>query len=365
MKVAIIQKVITHYRRSIFDEIAQSFDLTVFAAGDMPSMALNVLDPATLSYGSRISMARHRGMLHLDLPALDAFDVVVSEYGSHLSHCYKIAWARRVGRIKRLAFWTHGPALHLRPGSIKRAGSELVRGLAFSQADALFLYTRSGEEWARAAYSSKLLYRIENTLAVAPQSRRPDSEKAQTIDIVSVSRLIPNKNIEFLIRSLAHLNGTSDKAFRLHIIGDGPEGETLEALVKSLGLENVTFLGALYGAELDRYLNACDVYALGGAAGLSVNQALLAGLPVVAFAPGLEPPHHHPEIDYIHDGVNGVLVKDRSIQAFGDAIQTVAENLPAYFENVEKMQHEIDVSTMVANLRDAIRGTALGPRQRG
>lgn len=93
-----------------------------------------------------------------------------------------------------------------------------------------------------------------------------------------VGRLIPRKGVATLIEALRVLDGR----FAGLVVGDGPERPRLEALARGLP---VAFTGRLEGSDLWEAYGAADVFVLPSARepwGLVVNEAMAAGLPVVA-----------------------------------------------------------------------------------
>lgn len=101
--------------------------------------------------------------------------------------------------------------------------------------------------------------------------------------ILSVGRLAPVKRLDDLIRALA------DPALphaHLHLVGEGPERDSLSRLVADLGLSGRVHLhGGLDDTTAARMLKGADVFAIasqteGGPT--SVIEALLLGCPVVA-----------------------------------------------------------------------------------
>jgi len=87
--------------------------------------------------------------------------------------------------------------------------------------------------------------------------KQPDNDGS----IVYIGRLVPQKNVDLLIRSYARLQKGAQKYHHLKIIGEGSERPKLEALAKSLGVE-VNFTGTrLDGADITQanisYANFC------------------------------------------------------------------------------------------------------------
>jgi len=72
-------------------------------------------------------------------------------------------------------------------------------------------------------------------------------------DVVYAGRLVSHKNIDLLIRAIALVKREAPDV-RVLVIGEGPEGQSLMDLAKSLGLEkNVEFAGFLdYDAMISR-----------------------------------------------------------------------------------------------------------------
>jgi glycosyltransferase involved in cell wall biosynthesis len=70
--------------------------------------------------------------------------------------------------------------------------------------------------------------------------------------ILYFGRLIDEKGVDNLVRAMStipHVN--------LKIIGNGPEESSLKMLVRNLGISNVSFLGPLWGADLNKVLFRC------------------------------------------------------------------------------------------------------------
>lgn len=103
---------------------------------------------------------------------------------------------------------------------------------------------------------------------------------------VTVSRLSPEKNIDFLIAAIAGLKQRNSKPFRFLILGEGEERQHLTEVVKAQQLDDdVTFLGNVDASIVPDYLAVSDVFVFASRSetqGMVVLEAMATGLPVVA-----------------------------------------------------------------------------------
>ncbi len=141
--------------------------------------------------------------------------------------------------------------------------------------------------------------------------------------VVCVSRLVPRKGQDMLIRALPSIRRRVDGA-ALVIVGGGPYLESLRRLATRCGVaEHVTFTGGVPGAELPAHHSLGDVFAMPcrtRGAGLDVEglgivflEASAAGVPVVAGRSGGAP-------ETVLDNHTGLVVDGRSVDRVGDAI---------------------------------------------
>ncbi|OGY27443.1 MAG: hypothetical protein A3F33_00580 [Candidatus Woykebacteria bacterium RIFCSPHIGHO2_12_FULL_43_10] len=126
----------------------------------------------------------------------------------------------------------------------------------------------------------------------------------ETSVVISVSRLVPHKNIDLLIKAVGLL-AKRDYAIRLAVVGpDGGEGERLKNLVQSLNLaDKIIFLGGLSREKMIEALTGASVFCLPSSSesfGIAYIDALAARVPVVATNLCATP-------EIIKDGENGLL----------------------------------------------------------
>jgi glycosyltransferase involved in cell wall biosynthesis len=140
----------------------------------------------------------------------------------------------------------------------------------------------------------------------------PDPARVPEPFFLAVSALVPYKRLDVAVRALARVKGA------MTVVGRGPEEPRLRRLASSVGAD-VTFAGWLSNEEIrDLYRRARAVLMPGVEDfGMVPVEAQACGRPVVALAEG-------GALDSVADGVTGILVKDRSVDAFADALDAVA-----------------------------------------
>ena len=169
-------------------------------------------------------------------------------------------------------------------------------------------------------------------------------KKAGGYKFLTVARLSEEKDITLLVNAVALL----PFPYQYHIIGEGEKRKELEELILARGLNEKIFLA---GEKQDPYagMRDADLVLVGSHYEGFPNVVLEAGalgIPVVAFdAPG-------GIAEIIEDRVNGLLVKERSKEAFSAAVER------ALYIQFDKRQI-IENNRMRYSLRENIAKTEL------
>lgn len=121
---------------------------------------------------------------------------------------------------------------------------------------------------------------------------------------LTVSRMGPEKNVDFLIRSLARFKEQYRKPFRILLVGEGAHRAEYERLCGAFDLkEEAVFTGEVPNRETAAYFAAADAFLFASKTetqGIVVLEAFAGSTPVLALrASGVE--------DLVTDGVNGML----------------------------------------------------------
>lgn len=108
--------------------------------------------------------------------------------------------------------------------------------------------------------------------------------------------------------------------FRLVLIGSGEMEQELRVLATELELNNVDFVGFVNQSRIPKYFAASDVFVLPSENepwGLAINEAMCAGLPIVASEEiGCVP-------DLVHNGVNGGTFVAKDVAGLANALRPI------------------------------------------
>lgn len=228
-------------------------------------------------------------------------------------------YLRKRGRLAQVTVAAHGRELLLEPwqklGPLQ-SGYDLVRKRALVSADRIL---------AGSAFTAGLLrdlgVRGERIRVIGygvdPERFRPAdvSELKARLGVgsrpllVTVSRLVPRKGIDTVLRALSRVRARVPEALYL-IAGEGPDRARLEALADREGVADaVRFVGGVPDAELPLWFALGDVFVMPSRSdgadvegfGIVFLEASAAGRPVIASHAGGIP-------DAVAEGVSGLLV---------------------------------------------------------
>lgn len=237
-------------------------------------------------------------------------------------------WGKKVRRLRqRLLYFCYEPPraaytdrleVTRRMGGLGRAVRPLLqlyrpidRYLA-RQADAVLVNGQYGQQLIRETYglpATIITHGAETALAPGADEQvaalRARYGLGDRPVLLTVNHLHPRKRVNLLLETLPLVLAEHPDAAAL-VVGSGPERASLQAQAARLGLtpEQVIFAGFVPEAELAAHYAAANVYVHTGRAesfGLSILEACMAGLPVVAVAEG-------GPLEILQDGENGFLV---------------------------------------------------------
>ncbi len=207
---------------------------------------------------------------------------------------------------------------------VDRAGAEAVADAALSAAKVVACVSEPVAAWARSrSRRPERVAVVANGVdpdRVRPAERPVTPAHAVPFTVGFVGTLKPWHGVETLLDALALLHRAQPGAYRLLLVGDGPQAAALAAHAEAAGIEAlVERTGSVDPVEVAPLLHRMDlaVAPYPGTAGyfspLKVYEYLAAGLPVVASDVGQLP-------ELLDHGRLGVLVEPGRADALASAI---------------------------------------------
>ena len=286
----------------------------------------------------RFPVIRHPGSLMLPVPSVGARAcALLAEYG-----------------CDSVLFGAAAPLGLLAP-RLRKAGAERIVGLTHGHEagwaalpGARSLLRRIGAEVDVLTYLAEY-FRIRMARALSPDAAARMVKLAPGVDplefrpgaggmrvrtqlgipadqpvVVCVSRMVPRKGQDTLIKAWPAVRAKSRRDPLLLLVGDGPYRRNLDRLVKQAGVaDSVLFTGPVSWDDLPAYYDAGNVFAMPcrtRRAGLDVEglgivylEASATGLPVIGGDSGGAP-------DAILDGETGYVVPGRSDEALTERL---------------------------------------------
>ncbi len=183
-----------------------------------------------------------------------------------------------VTRHNSEAFFPKGPT------KLSKLLSRFVLKRSFASisiSEAVANYLKTSGEMSGKQKNHVIYYGIKET-SVSPRSNLGvDSE---LIQVGTISRLVPQKNLPLLLGALKELNSQESPGFNLTIVGSGPLKTELQSLSADLGIEElVTWKGQLQ--EVLSFYRSLDIFVLPSnyeGFGLVLLEAMSQGIPVIA-----------------------------------------------------------------------------------
>ena len=215
---------------------------------------------------------------------------------------------------------------------LRAKGSRLLAGLARNNSRFIALSAQGRQELLDLGCASETI--LQSTNGVDVETYRPfasDAESARTV--LFLSRLVPAKNPQVLLRAWAKLN--RDGRYRLLIGGDGPLGDELRRLALELELTNVDFLGHVDDvAAVHRRASVFVLPSPSEGCSNALLEAMASGLcPVVTCVPG--------NIDVVQDNINGLFFAHDNDGELSAALERVLNDSATRLRLAEAARHEM------------------------
>lgn len=368
VKIAVVQRFLTHYRIPIFERFASSgaFDLRVYASDQ-----LDVLHPPAFfqplggpSLRMRFGGKEYRLVFYPGIMiSLARFrpDVVIFEGVTNIvNNLYLFPFAKVMG--SRIIWWDagrrRGAAMHL----LRRTADLFVNPMMRSSDACLAYGSLAARHMEHCGVAPARIFVAHNSIDDRQvrqfvQTHRRSVLKSKRTRfgthpvVLYVGALERRKKVDVLLAAFRLIQHNNPDVW-LSIVGDGPQRSELEQEARELGLERVIFEGKAVDT-VDRFFMLADIFVLPAEGGLAINQAMIHGLPViVSSADGTE-------VDLVVENHNGFIVEEGNVQQLASCMEKLVRNAPLRRRLGANSQRIISKTItpegMILAMKDAVR----------
>lgn len=291
-------------------------------------------DTIDYDWGYKVPLTRLPGGLNYQHAFSHAMksDLVIIQQESRLAINYPLQLLSMLRR-KKVAFFGHGRNFQSRnPDGME----ERLKRIMATRVDWWFAYTdQTKSHVASLGFPENRITVFENAVdtseTMTAREKITPTERAAIASRlgikgsnvgVFVGSIYPDRRLDYLMDAANRIRSQVPD-FELLFVGGGPSLDHLSSL--AAGQEWVKILGPMFGAEKVAAMATGSIFLMPGLVGLGILDAAAAGLPTVTTAF----PYHSPEIAYLEDGVNGVMVDDwQNPDAYAGAVVELLNDRP-------------------------------------
>ena len=354
MPATILQTNVAAYRMPVFQAVAGLLGEFRVVAGDRyftPNLE-------TVAYGepwfegiTNTFLLRNKFCWQNGVKRLLAKDeAVIAELNPRILSTWRLFLARRLAK-KRSLFWGH---VHGR--GQRGLAFRIIRRSMLKLCDGVVSYTHSDAKVLKDSGFQKPIWVTQNSCVSELDCRPVNGSQS---DFVYVGRLVSDKKVDLLIRSLPLVLPKFPDC-QLQILGDGPTRPELESLTRDLKLtERVHFWGMTSEpAQIRTAYENCVAAASPGYVGLSAIQAMSYGVPILVAKD--EP--HAPEVEACDEGKTALFFESDDPSSMAASMLSVLESRSRWSEErpaiSQFVRENYTIEHMARVLASALEGKA-------
>ncbi len=373
-KVVILQHRLLHYRTGFFDQLRDACNkkniMLHLVHGQPTKREEQKRDAGYLPWAdaviNRYISVGNKDVLWQPFPAQhrDA-DLVVLMQENRLLSNYPWLFLRGLHKAK-VAYWGHGRNFQAeRPAGFREKWKQFLVG----QVDWWFAYTEMTKDILLSdGYPSERITVLDN--AIDNDSFSTDLDSITDVRLAELRRtlgltegayvglfcgsLYPDKRLEYLVTAADKIQAELP-GFHLLVIGDGPSAAEIKEAASSRPW--LHWVGVRKGIEKAEYFRLAQVVLNPGLVGLHVLDSFCAVVPMVTTPDA----RHSPEIAYLKDGENGLVVHGDAGN-YASAIISLLKN-PSQYRHLQEGSlagaNRYTLQNMVAHFADGIESCLL------
>ncbi|MBU1397246.1 MAG: glycosyltransferase family 4 protein [Gammaproteobacteria bacterium] len=339
-KVVICQHRLLHYRMGLFERlraVCAKRGIELHLVHGQASRRESVKkDEGSLPWAHKVKNRfwemGARDLVWQPFPAdLHDADLVVVMQENRILSNYPLLLAR-LWSPRRVAYWGHGVNFQSdAPAGLREKWKQTL----LNRVDWWFAYTgMTVDILRRAGYPQKRITCLDNAIDneaferdLAGVTDAQLQEMRVEIDApvgapigLFCGSLYPDKRLDYMIEAADRIHAALP-AFRLVVIGDGPSAVEIRAAAETRPW--LKWLGVRKGQEKAAWFKLADVVINPGLVGLHILDSFCSGTPMITTAES----RHSPEIAYLRDGVNGLVVHGEAAR-YADAVIALFNDRP-------------------------------------
>jgi glycosyltransferase involved in cell wall biosynthesis len=319
-QVAIVYRYIPQYRLEFYKrlfELCENNDIDLKIVYGNPNKAEKMkgdavsFEPGTFVANKFFSIGHTELIWQPVLAEIRSADLVIVEQANRLLINYFLL-ARQILGIQKTAFFGHGKNFQ---ATKKHRMSEAAKKQLARLPHWWFVYTSEGARLVEAnGFPSDRITVFNNAIDTraltdfrAGIAESEIREFRERIGITSqnvcmyIGGMYAEKRIPFLLEACLQIR-TRIPDFEMIFVGAGPD----DRLVRNFCIDRpwTIYMGPLFGREKVKCYMISKLMLMPGLVGLAVLDTFALGVPIVT----TDIPFHSPEIEYIENGENGVIV---------------------------------------------------------
>ena len=157
------------------------------------------------------------------------------------------------------------------------------------------------------------------------------------------------KRLDFLLESCKKIKNEIS-SFEMLFLGAGPDDYKVKTAANEQ--EWIYYFGTKFNDEKVPFFKIADVFLMPGLVGLAILDSFSMQTPIIT----TDYPFHSPEIEYLENGINGLMVGNTLEEYTKSVIDLLnnSERLKKLKENCRKSSELYTIETMVSNFQNGI-----------
>ena len=373
IKVAILYRVIQHWRSPIFERINNlpGISIKLFHGCDFPNTKVinykgekNYPSKEIKSFPLKLKTSNGHALMPISprlFWELIKFkpDVILCEGASNLANNIIAYLYAKLFRVKTIQ-WGLGEIKNRKKSFLRRSMDWLIESMERTSNACLSYSSRGKDYYKRVGVNEEKIFVAVNVIdtdtklkALTSMDRTSIYQKAHQntdFNVLFVGALTEAKKVDLLIKAFSTFDKNSSIKSKLTIVGDGADKQRLENIAIQSDCKNIEFTGSIVNG-VSEYFLASDIFILPGLGGLAISDALVHDLPVIAtIGDGCE-------IDLLSCGA-GIIDEDMDIDHLVKHLQELSsdnERLKQMKENAHKtIRDHYNINTYISNVEKCI-----------